>query len=273
MDLRFRLVLPKHPIGSDITDQRFLRALNHQSPRFGMDELSALPAYKVEQKQFQRLLRVYVDKWIDTGVTQDGREFLTERGISRAELFEQGRLLPCAFEKEMGLMDVLTVVLEVFQQKPSATFVSPAEGLEITFPTYEPKFSDAPLNGLAEREAKRFFVWFLASDLRVKVGKCLACGLYEIKTRKSYKRGTYCRRCKARTSALEITRKKRQDIQSKREEALNAVLKSWKGTIDWNDLRTRKRLTDDVNRRLKNEGKMTSKWIKRNLSKRGQHQP
>jgi hypothetical protein len=273
MDLRFRLVLPNRPMGSDITEQQFLRALNDHSPRFGTDQLSSLPGYDVERKRFRLLLGGYVDKWIDTGVTQDGREFLRERGISRAEWFEKGRLLPYAFKKKMGLVDVLTVVLGVFQQKPSATFVSPAEGLEITFSAYEPKFSGTSLNGLAEREAKRFFVWFLASDLRMKLGKCRACEIYKIKTRPFYKSGTYCRRCKARTSALEITRKKRQDIQRKREEALNAVLKSWKGTIDWNDLRTRKRLTDDMNRRLKNEEKITSKWIKRDPSKHRQHQP
>ena len=272
MDLRFRLVLPKHPMGSDITDQRFLRALNDQLPRFGTDQLSSLPGYDAEQKRFQLLLRGYVDKWIHTGVTHDDREFLTERGISPPERFEQGRLLPCNFEKEMGLADVLTVALELFQQKPSEAFVS-EDGLQIVFPEYEPKMADARLSSLAEREAKRFFVWFLASDLRVKLGKCRACGLYKIKTRKFYKSGTYCRPCKARTSAGEITRKKRQDIQRKREEALNAVLKSWKGTIDWNDLMTRKRLADDMNRRLKNDEKITSKWIKRDPSKHRQHQP
>ena len=124
--------------------------------------------------------------------------------------------------------------------------------------------ADAPLNGLAEREAKRFFVWFLASDLRLKLGKCRKCLRYEIKTRRFYKGGTYCRRCKASTSAGEITRKKRQDLQRKREEALTAV-KSWKARIDRNDLPTRKRLAEEVNRRLKGEKGITSKWVKRNL--------
>jgi hypothetical protein len=265
MDLRFRLVLPKRPMGSDITDQRFLRALNDQRPRFGTDELSSLPGYDVEQKRFQLLLRGYVDKWIDTGVSQDGREDLTERGISPAEWFEKGRLQPYSFKKEMGLMDVLTVVLEVFQQKPSATFVSPAEGLEIIFPTYEPKFSGTPLNGLAEREAKRFFVWFLASDLRVKLGKCRACGLYEIKTWKFYKNGTYCRPCKAKNGAGETTRQKRHELQKKRREALDVVLKSLKQKINRDDLLMRKRVADGVNRRLKGEKGISSKWVKRNL--------
>jgi hypothetical protein len=125
--------------------------------------------------------------------------------------------------------------------------------------------ADAPLNGLAEREAKRFFVWFLASDLRVKLGKCRACQLYEIKARKFYKRGTYCRRCKAKTSAGEITQKKREDLQKKRKEALNTVLKSLKQKIDRNDLLMRKRLADKVNRQLRGEKGISSKWVKRNL--------
>src|SRR5271169_653890 len=186
MDLRFRLALPKRTMSSDITGQLFLHALNDPSPHFGMDALNSLPGYAAEQKRFQQLLRSYVDQWIDTGVSQDGRQDLTERGVFRTEWFARGQLLPSAVDKSKALENVLTVALEVFRQNPQ-TFLS-AEGLEITFPAFQPKMEHAPLNDLAERVAKRFFVWFLASDLRVKLGKCRACRLYEIKTRKLYKR-------------------------------------------------------------------------------------
>jgi hypothetical protein len=247
----------------DITDRLFLRALNESTPHFGIDKLSSLLGYGAEQMTFQRLLRGYADQWIDTGVFEDGTEDLAERGRLHDKWFKHGRLLPYAFEKSRALESAYTIVLEVFRQNPQVTLSE--EGLKITFSTYEPKLSDSSLNGLAEREAKRFFVWFLASGLRVKLGKCRACGLYEIKTRKFYTRGTYCRRCKAKTSAGEITQKKRQDLQRKRKEALNAVLKSSKQKIDRNDLPTRKRLADEVNRRLKGETGISSKWVKRNL--------
>jgi hypothetical protein len=107
---------------------------------------------------------------------------------------------------------------------------------------------------------------FLASHLRVKLGKCRACDNYEIKTRTFYKAGTYCRRCKAKTSAGKITREKRQNLQRKRKETLDAVLKSWKRKIDPNDLAMRKRLAGEVNRQLKGENEITSKWVKRNLT-------
>ena len=124
---------------------------------------------------------------------------------------------------------------------------------------------DSPLEGLAERQAKRFFVWFLASGLRVKLGRCRKCFRYEIKARKFYTRGTYCRRCKATTSAGEITQKKRQDLQRKRKETLAAILKSWKIRIDRNDLAMRKLVADEINLRLKGERQISSKWVKRNL--------
>jgi hypothetical protein len=249
---------------SDITDQLFLRAVNHPSPDFGMEALSSLPGdVAVERKRFQQLLRSYVDQWIDTGVSRDGREDLTERGLLRGEWFQQGRLLPFAIEKSKALEDVLTVVLEVFRQNPQV-FLS-ADGLQIAFPALQPKLEHAPLNDLAERAAKRFFVWFLASDLRAKLGKCRACHLYEIKTRKTYKRGTYCRLCKAKASARELTQKKRQDLKRRRKKELGAVLRSRKTGIDLNDLATRKRLAKEVNRRVKGGPEITSKWVKRNL--------
>jgi hypothetical protein len=263
MDLRFRLALPKHLMSSDITDHLFLRAINNPSPHFGMDELSSLPGYDVEQERFQRLLRSYVDQWIDTGVFEDGTEDLTERGRLNDRWFKQGQLLPYALPKSTALVDAYTIVLEVFRQ--TAQTLLSEDGLQVVFPTYEAKLADAPLDSLAEREAKHFYVWFLASDLRVKLGKCRACDRYEIKTRKFYKRGTYCRRCKAKTSAGEITLKKRQDLQEKRKEALGAVLECWKVRIDLIDLAMRKRLAEEVNRRLKGEGRISSKWVKRNL--------
>ncbi len=263
MDLRFRLAIPKRPIPSDITTALFFRALNSPSPHFGMHELRSQPGYAAEQKQFQLLLRGYVDHWIETGVYPDGREDLTERGLFREEWFEQRRLLPSAFGKLRALDTALTLVLEVFRQKLTASVSE--HGVEITFLTYEPEMADAPLNGLAEREAKRFFVWFLASDLRVKLGRCRACDRYEIKTRKFYKAGTYCRRCKAKTSAAKITQRKRQDLQRRRKDTLAAVLQSWGRRIDLNDLAMRKHLADEVNRRLKGQGRITSKWVKRNL--------
>ena len=264
MDLRFRLALPKRLMSSDITQELFLRVLNNQSPHFGMDELRSLPGYDAEEKQFQRLLRSYVNQWIDTGVFEDGTEALNERGRLHNRWFKQGQLLPDAVEKSKALAAAYTVVLEVFRQNTQT--VLSEDGLEIIFPTYEPKMERAPLDGLAEREAKRFFVWFLASELRVKLGRCRACNTFEIKTRKFYKAGTYCRRCKAKTSAGKITREKRQNLQRKRKETLDAVRKSWRGGIDPNDLAMRKRLADEVNRRLRDEEEITSKWVKRNLT-------
>jgi hypothetical protein len=263
MDLRFRLVLPKRPMPSDITEELFLRGLNSPNPHFGADEFRSLPGYDVEREQFQPLLRSYVDQWIETGFYRDGREDLSERGVPKSEWYERGRLLPYAQDKIRVLETAPTLVLEAFRQKPQSS-VSP-EGIEITFPTYDPNMERAPLHGLAEREAKRFFVWFLASELRVKLGKCRACNRYEIKARKLYKNGTYCRRCKAKTSAGEITQKKRQDLQKKQMEALATILKSRSERIDLNDLAVRKRLAVEVNRRLKGEKRITSKWVKRNL--------
>lgn len=251
-------------MSSDITHVLFLSAMNSPSPYFGMAELSSQPGYDAAQKQFQMLLRSYVDQWIETGIYLDGRENLTKRGVPRRGWFKQGQLLAKAQKQYTALVMVGTLVLEVFGDAVRQTSVSP-DGLEITFSTYEPKMEDAPLGVLAEREAKRFFVWFLASDLRVKLGKCRACSLYEIKTRKSYKAGTYCRRCKAKTSAGEITQKKRQELKRHRKETLTAVLKSWPERLDPNDLAMRKRVADEVNRRLRGQHKITSKWVKRNL--------
>jgi hypothetical protein len=249
---------------SDITEELFLRALDSPSPYFGMDELSSLRGYKAEQKQFQRLLRSFVDQWVETGVYLDGREGLAERGVPRHEWFKRGQLLPDAQGKSMALVTVDTLVLEVFHQTRPQVSRSP-DGIEITFPTYEPKREAAPLEGLAEREAKRFFVWFLASDLRVKLGKCRACSRYEIKTRKFYKAGTYCRPCKAKASAGKITQKKRQDLQRQRKETLAAVLKSWGVRMDAISPAMRKRLAGEVNRRVKGEKGITMKWVTRNL--------
>ena len=131
MDLRFRLVVPKRPTFADITDRLFLRALNHPSPHFGMDELSALPGYDAEQKRFQRLLREYVEQWIDTGVFEDGTEDLAERGRLHNRWYRQGRLLPYAFEKSRALEAALSVVLEVFLEKPAASVSE--DGLQIVF--------------------------------------------------------------------------------------------------------------------------------------------
>jgi hypothetical protein len=152
------------------------------------------------------------------------------------------------------------VVVEMAAMGPRAT-----SSLVTSFPFLCLGTMRTVLGVLAEREAKRFFVWFLASDLRVKLGKCRACSLYEIKTRKFYKAGTYCRRCKAKTSAGEITQKKRQELKRHRKETLTSVLKSWSEKLDPNDVAMRKRLAEEVNRRLRGQHKITSKWVKRNL--------
>jgi hypothetical protein len=262
MDLHFKLALPKNPMSSDITDQSFLGALNDPSSHFGEDALKSLPEYPAALEVFRRLLRGYVDQWIDTGVSQDGSEDLTERGFYLHEWFVQRQLLPYADEKAGAVCTSSEVVLEVYRQNPQTVLAE--DGLHIIFPTCVPKMENAPLNVLAEREAQRFFVWFLASRLRVKLGRCRRCQLYEIKTRKFYKRGTYCRRCKAKTSAGEVTQKKRRDLQRRRKEALAAVLKSRVG-IDLNDLTMRKMLAEEVNWQLNGEPKISSKWVKRNL--------
>jgi hypothetical protein len=263
MDLRFRLVIPKRPLPSDITEQGFLCALNDESPHRAIEKLSLISGHEAEEKEFQRVLKGYVDQWIHTGISEDEREDLTERGLYREKLFESGQIRPYARKQAAALMDIQTVILEVLRQAPQTA--QSAEGLEVIFATNEPKFEQAPLTELAEREAKRFFVWFLASELRTKLGKCRVCGRYEIKTRKFYKRGTHCRGCMAKKSAGQITQKKRQDLLRKRKEALAAVLKSKSGIVDLKNLATRKRLADQVNRRLKSRKGITSKWVKRNL--------
>jgi hypothetical protein len=263
MDLRFRLVIPRKPLPSDITEQDFLCALNDESPRGAIEKLSLISGHELEEKEFQRVLKGYVDQWIETGVSEDGREDLTERGFYREALRERGQIRPYALKQAASLLDVQSVVLEVFHQKPQAA--QSEEGLEVIFATNEPKFEHAPLMQLAEREAKRFFVWFLASELRAKLGKCRICGRYEKKGRKFYKRGTHCRSCLARKSAREITQKNRRALHEKRTTILAAVLKSWKGRLDPKDVHSRKRLADQVNRRLKGAAPITSKWLKRNI--------
>lgn len=170
-----------------------------------------------------------------------------------------------ALKKRDALDTVYSVVLEVLGHKPQ--MVLSDEGLQIVFPTSEPKIGEMQLDELAEREAKRFFVWFLASDLRVKLGKCRVCQLYSKKSRTFYKNGTHCRRCKSNTSATAIMKKKREDLQRRREEALAAVLMSDNRLIDRNNVKARKSLADKVNRRVQ-DGKVTSNWVKRHLPRK-----
>jgi hypothetical protein len=249
---------------SDVTDQLFLSVLNNPRPHFAMEVFGWPSSHDVEWKQFQRLLRSYVDEWIDTGVSEDGTEDLTERGLLRKEWFERGQVLTYANNKLNALDMAQMVVLEVFRQNTQT--ILGEDGVEIVFPAHEPKLEHAPLSDLVEREAKRFFVWFLASELRSKLGKCRVCNHYEIKTRKFYKRGTHCRGCMATKSAGQITQKKRQDLHRKRIETLATVLKSHSERINLKDLATRKQLAHEVNLRLRSERGISSKWVKRNLN-------
>jgi hypothetical protein len=60
---------------------------------------------------------------------------------------------------------------------------------------------DAVHKRTCRNDAHQLVRMFLSSVTRVKLGKCRKCFRYEIKARKPYKQGTYCRRCKAKTSA------------------------------------------------------------------------
>jgi hypothetical protein len=177
----------------------------------------------------------------------------------------RGRLLPRSIEKIKALDAGLTRVQNVLRGQFQIFLPSEEEGLQIVYSTFGPTEQTDPLSGRAEREADRFFAWFLVSRLHSRLGKCRRCGRYKVNTQTFYKRGTYCRSCRMRVGAAELTKKKREDRQAKRVLFVRKVLAARSGPFDVASLAQREQLAETANRKLAEEERISSKWIKRNL--------
>jgi len=196
-----------------------------------------------------KLLRGYVDEWIDTGldgVDEDPRR----RSLDRA---------PSAFRALHRYLSEYPLMVMVTSNGYHGHF-----GLRHLYEKDPTKH--------AENQAAWLFTALIDSDWRDQVYKCRRCGEYGVLSRKPadisrkpeplYKRGIHCAKCRCRATASVATKKKR-DAQF--EDRLKLAAEYWqrwkKGYGD-----RKAYVVAKVNERMLHDEHIKVNWVTWNLS-------
>jgi hypothetical protein len=202
-------------------------------------------------------LRLYVDEWLNTGVSGDGVEVPATRDLTRAPN-------ACA-------------AVRVFTARTQLLLWPVREGVVFVLPTESGPKQDS-IAELPIVVANRLFCLFLLCDWRVRLAKCRwpGCGLYfELKHwNRAYKRGILCPECRRGRSlasavrstadARDVAEKKLYRLAARRFRSRLVKGPSWQ-----DDPTFRTKLIDFLNSRIKASDNLntayphgiTSKWL------------
>ena len=203
-----------------------------------------------------KMLRVYVDEWMNSGIGADGYERpcrRTARGHAFGALMWYMQQYPpsCYFDTEL----VWTVVIDSTLGHPTGPgMLSPATHVE----------------------AQRLFFALVAGDSVGCLCKCRysLCGRYFVlaKPREKYKSGTYCRLEHQRyAKATRCMKQKRACAKSRLLDLAAGKLHQWKAGSEWQEDNALKcKLRDDIrlaarkDRTMRDYAYLAVHWITRN---------
>jgi hypothetical protein len=270
-----------------ISREQVLAALNaefdfahrhHSLARLDGRTLAASPSYKQATREFTLRLRQHVDSWLETGKNKDGTDTPRKRFPTNEmwQIVHNYMRAHPAFPHfgEKGFTAAVNFSLKEFggatRDKGSRVQTLPGVG-QFRTPSGQ---KDRPIPA-AIKAAETYFVSMLFSEWAFRITRCIGkCGRYYVlnKPVPFYKRGTLCRRCNSRASALRLTSEARTSLRRKLCDLVGRLAKTAiaKDRLWYRDAQLKARIVNKGNSSLKREhpGKkqhlLTSKWITRN---------
>jgi hypothetical protein len=213
------------------------------------------------RKEYERVLRLLVNEYIDTGLRPDGSEAPLERNLNRAPNCKQ------AIERAA---DKLRLEIYSLADGPDVSIVIGKDACSADDKLIE-----------ARMEAECWFTVLVMSDLRARIAKCRypPCGLYFLLSRKRKhprERGTFCcARHNSSGSARTKTTKERQQEDRTLLEFASRRFSEWQAASpDWKrENPVKKWLADkvtcfigtSVDPKITRRNNVTANWVMRNL--------
>jgi len=169
--------------------------------------------YKRAQRQLRRQLRAYVDEWLDSGLRSDGREEPLHRSFTAPRAGWRGVQL-------------------YLQGCPPVPLLDESGNIDWYFQHHDyNRWGDQDPTIQAEHDAAQRFLRFLQSEWKYKLAKCRRCGTYFAGTRrlhKIYKRGTHCKECASKATAIESKKASDEKWRVRWMQVAAAIWLQWK---------------------------------------------
>jgi hypothetical protein len=193
------------------------RLASGENWEYGFGQSIAFLSPRVDPSEVQKMVRSYVDEWINSGFQPDGSERPYRRNFAPKWNFEDGKtnLLPapravCAMARFCG--GSLSVpggrggsYIVVDSQRASSVAIGPQGGVQSSF--------ESSSDDDSELLAASLFLHFYDSEWIFRLMRCAHCEVLAvpIKTPKqTYLRGWHCRSCMRKAPAMISTARARQ---------------------------------------------------------------